>query len=156
MFLTLYGEKFFPLNRAYHSHSQKIPAQMAGTCPWHGDLRRGKGHSQPPDYRTYSAEVTGPKPQSPASSQYLLVRPRMVRPSQALLSYSMRPELSSLFFSVFYKNNVTFLLQSCQKPTAFQTRLKMPLLSCRHASQSAGCACRTPCAARLSEAFDLI
>ena len=112
MFLTLYGEKFFPLNRAYHSYSQKIPAQMAGTCPWHSDLRCGKGHSQPPDYRTYSAEVTGSPPQSPASSQCSLARPMVVRPSQALLSYSIRLKKSSTFFSVFYKNNITNLLQA--------------------------------------------
>ena len=70
MFLTLYGENFFPLDRAYHSYSQKIPAQMAGTCPWHGDLRRGKDILSRPIIGHTPRKLPA-LPQSPASSQYL-------------------------------------------------------------------------------------
>ena len=107
MFLTLYGEKFLPLNRAYHSYSQKIPAQLAGTCPWHSDLRRGKGHSQPPDYRTYSAEVTG----YAAISRIIAVLARasyLGTPSASFIIILDTSQNVNTFFSVFYKKIKVF------------------------------------------------
>ena len=76
---------------------------MAGTCPWHSDLRRGEGHSQPPDYRTYSAEVTGSRRNLPHHRSTRFRDPRMVFPARALLSYSIDPILSSTFSLFFIK-----------------------------------------------------
>ncbi|MCB6899797.1 hypothetical protein LI036_06645 [bacterium 210917-DFI.7.65] len=57
--------------------------------------------SQPPDFRTYSAEVTGPGPQSPASSH--LQRSRAYHPPVACLTIIQDLQKNvKQFFDLFY------------------------------------------------------
>ena len=61
---------------------------------------------QPPDYRTYSAKVTGPGPQSPASSQFsrMFGRPRTRHALRKLIYNTGCPAKCQALFLGFLQN----------------------------------------------------
>ena len=73
------------------------------------------GPAQPPDYRTYSAEVTGQRPQSPASSQCSPGHGGILRPARALIIYRIYGGLSRVF--LLFKKFFLFVCRGGFDPT---------------------------------------
>ena len=101
-------EIFYTLIRAYHSSSRKIPAQ--GTYGRYSDhgvaIYATYRSSQPPDYRTYSPEVTSSRSNLPVHRNSTR---RCVSSRADLLIIKENPLDVKRIFSVFYKIFQKFL-----------------------------------------------